>query len=1222
MDSAKATSSVVPPPLPMPPTPPAPNPSPPAAAPVQPAVGIAAAPDTVSVMTPAVASLPTSCSSKMQSSTPIHTIDSHASPSASPVPPPDGDAATGTLRQELRPQVDAGRLLGRSLSTQVTPPPDAILQKPHTLQCSSGCPAEPPEHPTHIGTNAAAASPSSSPLSQPTAPTASEHNGRVERLHESVLPPVTSRRPGDAMAMGQTHHVQWQTLPSPSPPHALPSAQTVAVLPPRSVADATHLPPAPSAPPATLPDLAPVPRPPSTTAPYSSAQPPPSPSSLPSASSTSLSSNSTPYVAASSPSPSSPLCKPAVGVNRTKSFADAGESGTSGSQRLYFSSTGHPSSSSPSFASSPSSVATVASVVAAVTQSSGLLSNRKSSVSALDLSLDNNASVVATAPSSNFNNHNHTHTHSNSSNTIVTDLHVAGTSLSSLPQRRTDSFMSKPRPPSASSTSTSLAITDDDETKAAGPPPLSLPSSHSTSLPSLMAGDGREQSSVAGRATPSHPIHPDILSLPATHILYSKKHAVAASPEDTTARKMTENCKTIREADLGIIEQACGISGEGNSTPSMRSVATLLPLEILLEIFGHFDPHPTDALFLLSQASTTVPLYACALVCRWWNRAAVSLLWRRPWLHDISRVETLVKTAELSSASYRSTFDAASDAPFGGQTVSGGMSVQKSTSHPYHSLIKHLTLSATLPESHRNSSALSGMLTRLLSLPAFHLTVLDLGFCKGVSNFSLQRCANSLSRLAALNLAGGGRSEICVIKVARECGPRLRRLGLGWNPAIGDFCVKEVVRLCPALEWIDLSGCNKVGDLSCMAIAKRWCQSAVAAPRRDLFIGAPVLSLSTEAVGASSSSSAGVASPMSPPPTALFRIGGGAPDVTRPATPIPLTPTPPTSPSPPPSSSAASSRPPSRQASDDDGDIGAGSARPMASHFRRNVTRATPLPRTASRRDPGGGGSSGRVGAIFNALATSPPSPTLLFQHPLQPPALPQPPTQPGHPPPLPLPLFPSSSSSSLPRVPPPPPPHAATAEEADPVTLPDAVGLRFVCLNYCLGVTDTGVRELLERGGAGGGSSLSSGVPPAVRRLEVLSVLGCPDVRGAGWWMPSAAADVSAAPPLPLPVTPPTPMPTPTLTGTPVAPTRIFLGRQVSTTVVPIAAATPPIRAAGISPSGGGGGGGVIRGTVWVGPHGVWGTGAGPGAGVRDEAAAVLRAIRVNETAFVPFWR
>ncbi|KAJ3154357.1 hypothetical protein HDU89_008425 [Geranomyces variabilis] len=238
-------------------------------------------------------------------------------------------------------------------------------------------------------------------------------------------------------------------------------------------------------------------------------------------------------------------------------------------------------------------------------------------------------------------------------------------------------------------------------------------------------------------------------------------------------------------------------------TPFSRntSVVAHFPPELLVQIFSHFDPPSRDtSTAFLSPSCTIAALRHCASVCRWWNHVATRVLWRRPRVYDAARFEKLVVVAENASAALAKSDNS-------GRTFA------------YPDLIQHLSLSQTLSEPHRYAHRLSPLLVRLISLPTLHLATLDLGFCKGVSNFALQRCAHALRSLTSLNLAGGGRSEICVIKLASECRD-LKRLGLGWNSAVTDFCVREVGRWCPNLEWIDLSGCYGVGDTGVIWLVK------------------------------------------------------------------------------------------------------------------------------------------------------------------------------------------------------------------------------------------------------------------------------------------------------------------------------------------------------------------------------------------------------------------
>ncbi|KAJ3270813.1 hypothetical protein HK104_004851, partial [Borealophlyctis nickersoniae] len=205
-----------------------------------------------------------------------------------------------------------------------------------------------------------------------------------------------------------------------------------------------------------------------------------------------------------------------------------------------------------------------------------------------------------------------------------------------------------------------------------------------------------------------------------------------------------------------------------------------IPPELLLQIFAHFDPPASDSTAHLSPTCTTASLRACANVCKRWNNVATRLLWRRPRVYDITRFNKLVTVAEgmwlgdCGSAKGKGKEpEHQTDMPANYKPVQ--------TTYQYATFLAHLSLSPTLPEPSRHNSLLSSHLSRLLSIPSLNLTTLDISFCKGISNYTLQKCAYSLRHLTSLNLAGGGRSEICVIRLARECASTLRRLGLGWN---------------------------------------------------------------------------------------------------------------------------------------------------------------------------------------------------------------------------------------------------------------------------------------------------------------------------------------------------------------------------------------------------------------------------------------------------------
>ncbi|ORX71635.1 RNI-like protein [Linderina pennispora] len=95
---------------------------------------------------------------------------------------------------------------------------------------------------------------------------------------------------------------------------------------------------------------------------------------------------------------------------------------------------------------------------------------------------------------------------------------------------------------------------------------------------------------------------------------------------------------------------------------------------------------------------------------------------------------------------------------------------------------------------------------------------LDLCFCKGVRNYSLQRLAPRLSSLTSLNLAGGLRSDITMAKLSQHL-TGLRRISLAWTAHLTDFGVGELAQHCPRLEVIDLTHCTQIEDTSLTAIA-------------------------------------------------------------------------------------------------------------------------------------------------------------------------------------------------------------------------------------------------------------------------------------------------------------------------------------------------------------------------------------------------------------------
>ncbi|KAJ2303562.1 hypothetical protein IWW55_002866 [Coemansia sp. RSA 2706] len=98
------------------------------------------------------------------------------------------------------------------------------------------------------------------------------------------------------------------------------------------------------------------------------------------------------------------------------------------------------------------------------------------------------------------------------------------------------------------------------------------------------------------------------------------------------------------------------------------------------------------------------------------------------------------------------------------------------------------------------------------------LRQLDLRFCKGVRNYSLQRLAPKLATLTVLNLAGGLRTDITIAKLSQHMF-QLRRISLAWTSNLTDFGVSELVQRCKSIECLDLTYCTQIEDTAMFAIA-------------------------------------------------------------------------------------------------------------------------------------------------------------------------------------------------------------------------------------------------------------------------------------------------------------------------------------------------------------------------------------------------------------------
>lgn len=247
-----------------------------------------------------------------------------------------------------------------------------------------------------------------------------------------------------------------------------------------------------------------------------------------------------------------------------------------------------------------------------------------------------------------------------------------------------------------------------------------------------------------------------------------------ASSSNLTLEHISKFSESPRIVDSPII-----LSNQNSSSTDVplsydsESISSKCPPEILAKIFSYFQNSPAD-------------LATCCLVNRYWGRIATQRLWNRPLLYSFSSLTKLTTIV-------RSTKD----------------------SRPYPIRQLDLTL---LDEVHRNSHFLSTQLAKLIPAIGGTLYELDLGFCKGLKNYDLQRVLPSLINLNCLNLAGGNRSDIVLTKLVKHC-PGLTRLSLSWNAQLTDFGFIELARQCPKLQYLDLTNCAQLTDNAVVALA-------------------------------------------------------------------------------------------------------------------------------------------------------------------------------------------------------------------------------------------------------------------------------------------------------------------------------------------------------------------------------------------------------------------
>ncbi|KAJ2156913.1 hypothetical protein GGF46_004872 [Coemansia sp. RSA 552] len=125
----------------------------------------------------------------------------------------------------------------------------------------------------------------------------------------------------------------------------------------------------------------------------------------------------------------------------------------------------------------------------------------------------------------------------------------------------------------------------------------------------------------------------------------------------------------------------------------------------------------------------------------------------------------------------------------------------------------------TTPFSGAGEPSGTGAATNNSPVYTSSLRQLDLRFCKGVRNYSLQRLAPKLASLRVLNLAGGLRTDITIAKLSQHMFLDLQRISLAWTSNLTDFGVSELVQRCRSIEFLDLTYCTQIEDTSMFAIA-------------------------------------------------------------------------------------------------------------------------------------------------------------------------------------------------------------------------------------------------------------------------------------------------------------------------------------------------------------------------------------------------------------------
>ncbi|KAJ1982068.1 hypothetical protein H4R35_000461 [Dimargaris xerosporica] len=230
-----------------------------------------------------------------------------------------------------------------------------------------------------------------------------------------------------------------------------------------------------------------------------------------------------------------------------------------------------------------------------------------------------------------------------------------------------------------------------------------------------------------------------------------------------------------------------------------------LPQEVVARIIAYLRP---------DQAT----LWACTLVNRLWNQVATPQLWRRPRFTQLRAVEKFSETLAIASlactplAAKLLASTPAASAPVDLRALT------HAATHFYPDYVAHLDFTL-LDENARNATFLSRLIYRTIHYVSPRtLRVLDLGFCRGLKNYDLQRIAPRLTAVHSLNLAGGGRQDIVLTKIVQHT-PNLIRLSLSWNSHLTDFSIVQTVQRCVQLQCLDLTHCTLLEDPALLAIA-------------------------------------------------------------------------------------------------------------------------------------------------------------------------------------------------------------------------------------------------------------------------------------------------------------------------------------------------------------------------------------------------------------------